>query len=112
MLFMGGVSDALGRKSVMVVSLLSSALLVLLSSQVHSWPLLLGLRMLLGLTLSGVPVVAMTYLAEEVHPESIGLGMGLYISGNAVGGIARQGCLDEKVVVHQALKAGSFRIPV
>lgn len=88
MLFMGGVSDALGRKSVMVVSLLSSALLVLLSSQVHSWPLLLGLRMLLGLTLSGVPVVAMTYLAEEVHPESIGLGMGLYISGNAVGGMS------------------------
>lgn len=87
MLFMGGVSDALGRKSVMVVSLLSSALLALVSAQVHSWPLFLALRMLLGFTLSGVPVVAMTYLAEEVHPESIGLGMGLYISGNAVGGM-------------------------
>jgi YNFM family putative membrane transporter len=88
MLFMGGVSDALGRKSVMVVSLLSSALLVLLSTRVHGWPSLLALRMLLGLTLSGVPVVAMTYLAEEMHHDSIGLGMGLYISGNAIGGMS------------------------
>lgn len=87
MLFMGGVSDAVGRKSVMVASLLSSALLVLASTQVHSWPALLALRVLLGLTLSGVPVVAMTYLAEEVHHDSIGLGMGLYISGNAIGGM-------------------------
>lgn len=87
MLVMGGVSDALGRKSVMVVSLLSSALLVLASTQVHSWHALLALRVLLGLTLSGVPAVAMTYLTEEVHADSIGLGMGLYISGNAIGGM-------------------------
>lgn len=88
MLFMGGVSDAWGRKSVMVVSLLASSLLVLASALVPDWYALLGLRMLLGLTLSGVPVVAMTYLGEEVHAESIGLGMGLYISGNAVGGMS------------------------
>jgi YNFM family putative membrane transporter len=87
MLVMGGVSDALGRKLVMVASLLSSALLVLASTQVHSWHALLALRVLLGLTLSGVPAVAMTYLVEEVHPDSIGLGMGLYISGNAIGGM-------------------------
>jgi YNFM family putative membrane transporter len=30
----------------------------------------------------------MTYLSEEVHPDSIGLGMGLYIGGNAAGGLA------------------------
>jgi YNFM family putative membrane transporter len=29
----------------------------------------------------------MTYLSEEVHPDSIGLGMGLYIGGNAAGGL-------------------------
>lgn len=88
MLFMGGVSDAVGRKSVMVASLALSSLLVLASTMVQQWPLLLALRMLLGFTLSGVPVVAMTYLAEEVHHDSIGLGMGLYISGNAIGGMS------------------------
>jgi YNFM family putative membrane transporter len=42
---------------------------------------------LLGLALGGLPSVGMTYLNEEMHPESIGLGMGLYIGGNAVGGL-------------------------
>lgn len=87
MLFAGGVSDAWGRKSVMTLSLLSSAVLVLLTAMVPDWHMLLILRALLGLTLSGLPAVAMTYLSEEMHPESIGLGMGLYISGNAIGGM-------------------------
>ncbi len=87
MLFAGAVSDALGRKSVMIVSLLLSAVLVLISARMPNWTALLVVRTLLGLTLSGLPAVAMTYLSEEMHPESIGLGMGLYISGSAVGGM-------------------------
>lgn len=88
MLFAGGVSDAWGRKPVMVASLLSSAVLVLLTALMPNWYALLVLRTLLGITLSGLPAVAMTYLSEEMHPESIGLGMGLYISGSAVGGMS------------------------
>jgi len=87
MLIAGAVSDAIGRKSVMVVSLLVSAVLVLVSAWMPSWTALLVVRTLLGITLSGLPAVAMTYLSEEMHPESIGLGMGLYISGSAVGGM-------------------------
>jgi YNFM family putative membrane transporter len=87
MLIAGAVSDAVGRKSVMVVSLLVSAVLVLISAWMPSWSALLVVRTLLGVTLSGLPAVAMTYLSEEMHPESIGLGMGLYISGSAVGGM-------------------------
>lgn len=87
MLFAGALSDAWGRKRVMVASLLSSAVLVLLSAVMPSWGALLVVRTLLGLTLSGLPAVAMTYLSEEMHVESIGLGMGLYISGSAVGGM-------------------------
>jgi YNFM family putative membrane transporter len=87
MLFAGALSDAWGRKSVMVVSLLSSAVLVLVTAVMPDWTALLVVRTLLGLTLSGLPAVAMTYLSEEMHVESIGLGMGLYISGSAVGGM-------------------------
>ncbi|SFL00326.1 MFS transporter, YNFM family, putative membrane transport protein [Rhodanobacter glycinis] len=87
MLFAGGLSDAWGRKSVMVASILSSAVLVLVTAAMPNWGSLLVVRTLLGLTLSGLPAVAMTYLSEEMHPESIGLGMGLYISGSAVGGM-------------------------
>jgi MFS transporter, YNFM family, putative membrane transport protein len=87
MVFAGVVSDACGRKSVMTASLISSALLVLLPTLTPGWASLLVLRTLLGLSLSGLPAVAMTWLSEEMHPDSIGLGMGLYISGNAIGGM-------------------------
>jgi YNFM family putative membrane transporter len=88
LLFAGALSDAWGRKSVMVASLLSSAVLVLVTALMPDWSALLLVRALLGLTLSGLPAVAMTYLSEEMHPDSIGLGMGLYIGGSAVGGMA------------------------
>lgn len=87
MLFAGAISDAWGRKPVMVGSLLTSALLVLASVLMPDWTSFLIVRALLGLSLSGLPAVAMTYLAEEMDIASIGLGMGLYISGNAIGGM-------------------------
>jgi YNFM family putative membrane transporter len=87
MLLAGPVSNSWGRKTVMTVSLLASALLVLLTAVAPTWQSFLMLRALLGLALGGLPSVGMTYLNEEMHPESIGLGMGLYIGGNAVGGL-------------------------
>ncbi|MBS0201149.1 MAG: MFS transporter [Proteobacteria bacterium] len=108
MLFAGGVSDALGRKSVMVASLLASALLVLFSAWAPGWHALLVSRTLLGLTLSGLPAVAMTYLGEEMDAESIGLGMGLYISGSAIGGMGGRlvaGVLADWVGWHAGIAA-------
>jgi YNFM family putative membrane transporter len=87
MLFAGPVSDAYGRKNVMTFSLLCSAVIALAASAAPNWHAFLLLRSLLGLTLSGLPSVGMTYLSEELHPDSIGLGMGLYIGGNAAGGL-------------------------
>lgn len=46
------------------------------------------MRALVGLALSGVAAVAMTYLSEEIHPHHLGLAMGLYIGGNAIGGMS------------------------
>jgi len=71
-----------------VFSLFLSVLLVLCTGFVPNWYGFLALRALLGLTLSGLPAVAMTYINEEMHAESVGLGMGLYISGSAVGGMS------------------------
>jgi YNFM family putative membrane transporter len=87
LLVAGPLSDAWGRKSLMSLSLYASALLVLLSSAAPNWPCLLAVRAVLGVCLCGVPAVAMAYLSEEIHPESLGLAMGLYISGSAVGGM-------------------------
>lgn len=88
LLFAGALSDIFGRRPVMLASTACSALLVLVSALMPDWTSFLAVRTLLGLTLSGLPAVAMTYLSEEVDTASIGLGMGLYISGNAIGGLS------------------------
>ena len=88
MLVAGILSDRIGRRPVMVASLLSSALLTLATAMVDDWNTLLVLRALLGVSLSGVPAVAMTWLVEEMDGRALGLAMGLYIGGNAVGGMS------------------------
>lgn len=88
LLITGPISDALGRKSVMVTALLAAALSSLACALAHNWHMLLILRALTGLSLSGLAAVGMTYLAEEIHPGHLGLSMGLYISGNAIGGMS------------------------
>jgi MFS transporter, YNFM family, putative membrane transport protein len=87
MLIAGVLADAWGRGTIMSVSLAASAGLELLSAIAPNWASLLVMRSLLGLTLAGVPAVAMAYLSEEMHPDSIGLAMGLYIGGSAIGGM-------------------------
>jgi YNFM family putative membrane transporter len=88
MLFAGTVSETLGRKQVMTAALFSSSLLTLLTSACHDFGVLLGLRLLQGVVLAGLPAVAMAYLSEEMEASALGAAMGLYISGNAVGGMA------------------------
>lgn len=105
LLITGPVSDRIGRKPVMVTALFSAALCTLASALMPNWPTILLTRALLGLSLSGVAAVAMTYLSEEIHPEHIGLAMGLYISGNAIGGMSGRlilGVLIDYVSWHTA----------
>ncbi len=88
MLVAGLISDRVGRRNVMITALLASTVLSAGSALVHDWNTLLLLRALLGIALSGVPAVAMTYLVEEMDSRALGLAMGLYIGGNAVGGMS------------------------
>ena len=88
MLVAGRVSDVSGRKPIMAISLFAVGLLTVACSFAPSWTTLLAIRGLTGVALAGVPAVAMAYLAEEVHPRDLGGAMGLYIAGNAYGGMA------------------------
>lgn len=88
MLLVSGVSESLGRKPVMTVSIFASAGLTLLMAAVPKWSELLALRALAGITLSGLPAVAMAYVGEEMEPRAIGLSMGLFIAGTGIGGMA------------------------
>lgn len=88
LLVTGPLSDAIGRKSVMVTALMLAAICTLLSATMTSWHGILLMRGLIGLSLSGVAAVGMTYLSEEIHPSVVAFSMGLYISGNSIGGMS------------------------
>ena len=88
LMFTGPLSDAIGRKSVMVVALLLAAICTLICALMTSWQGILLMRALIGLSLSGVAAVGMTYLSEEIHPSFVAFSMGLYISGNSIGGMS------------------------
>ncbi|MEO3470832.1 MFS transporter [Roseomonas sp. CAU 1739] len=100
------LSESFGRKPLMVGSVFASAGLTFVSALAPNWEVFLLLRTLQGLALAGLPAAAIAYLAEEVHPRSIGLATGLYISGNALGGMAGRvgaGVLTEFVSWHVAM---------
>ncbi|APO46182.1 hypothetical protein BS614_20575 [Paenibacillus xylanexedens] len=87
MLFIGSLSDSVGRRFIMTAALVISSVIALLSAFSPGYTELLLLRILQGVALAGLPAIAMTYLSEEIEPRSLGYAMGLYISGNSIGGM-------------------------
>jgi len=82
------VSEIVGRTTVMAVSLFTSAGLSTLIALSPNFTVLLVLRAAEGLALAGIQAVAMSYLAEELHRDSLGSAMGLYVAGTGLGGMA------------------------
>lgn len=88
MIIFGSLSEAVGRKQIMVTSMFAASLLCVLTPlSGESFTMLLILRTLQGVVLAGVPSIAMAYISEEIHPKSMPLAMGLYISGNSLGAV-------------------------
>ena len=87
LLVAGPVSEVVGRTRLIHLSLSSSAVVALLCAVAPGWTTLLVLRTLLGVTLAGLPAVAVAYLREEVHEDSSAKATGLYIGGTALGGM-------------------------
>lgn len=88
MLITSSLSEAWGRKIIMAPSLILSALIVIITAFSPTFSSLIGFRILQGIVLAGLPAIAMAYLSEEIDPKSLGVAMGLYISGNSIGGMA------------------------
>ena len=88
LLIAGPVSEVIGRTRLIHFSLAASAVVAVACALAPSWEALLGLRLLEGITLAGLPAVATAYLREELHPSTHARGAGLYIGGTAIGGMA------------------------
>ncbi|MEK4229943.1 MFS transporter [Solibacillus sp. FSL H8-0538] len=88
LILFGSLSEAWGRKRLMTASIFAASVLTIALAFSPTFEVLLLLRIVQGFVFAGVPAIAMAYLGEEMEPTSLGVAMGLYISGNSVGGLA------------------------
>lgn len=76
------------KKRMMSISVLLVSLLSIASVFVTNFYLFLVIRGLMGLALSGVPSIAMAYIADEIHKDRVRKVMGLYVAGTTFGGMS------------------------
>lgn len=88
LILFGSLSEVWGRKKLMTFSIFAATILTIVLAFSPSFEILLLLRIFQGFVFAGVPATAMAYLGEEVNPSSLGVAMGLYISGNSIGGLS------------------------
>ncbi|TDO99592.1 MFS transporter [Marinomonas balearica] len=87
LLIYGPISDALGRRGIMLLTLIGTTLTTWCLSLVTQYEMLLVLRGIQGFFLAGLPAIAVAYLGDEYSPDALLIAVGLYISGNTLGGI-------------------------
>ncbi|WP_096550942.1 MFS transporter [Ureibacillus thermosphaericus] len=88
LILFGSLSEAWGRKRLMTFSIFVASFITIVLAFSPSFEILLLLRVIQGIVFAGIPAIAMAYLGEEMDPSSLGIAMGLYISGNTVGGLS------------------------
>lgn len=84
--FIGLLSDALGRKSVLCASIFFLTLPTALIPLAGSFGTLIGLRFLQGLAIPGIVVVFIAYIAEEFHSGGVARITGTFVGGTVMGG--------------------------
>ncbi|MCB5281302.1 Inner membrane transport protein YnfM [Arthrobacter sp. ES1] len=82
------LADRIGRVRVMMWGISAATVLGLMVPLAASLPILLGLRMLEGMALGGIPAIAIAYLHEEVNKAHAALAAGTYVAGTTLGGLA------------------------
>ncbi|MBK1788902.1 MFS transporter [Prauserella cavernicola] len=82
------LSELVGRRPIIVASVLSSAVLGLVLPFVSSFELLLALRVLQGIAIAGFPAVAAAYLMEQLGKKGVAAAVGMMIAGNTIGGMS------------------------
>jgi MFS transporter, YNFM family, putative membrane transport protein len=88
LLVAGPASEVLGRTGLIRFSVIASGVVALACAVAPTWSWLLILRLVQGIVLAGLPAAATAYLREDLHPDAYARAAGLYIGGNALGGMA------------------------
>lgn len=82
------LSERYGRGRVLIISALAATAVGLLLPLAPDAGTLIVMRAVQGALIAGTPAVAMTWLSEEMDQRDLGRAMGLYISGNTLGGLS------------------------
>ncbi len=82
------LSDRIGRVRAMRWAVLFGVGAGLLLPLAPDFGVMIGIRLVEGLALAGIPAVGLTALAEMVSPRALGIAVGTYISGNTIGGLS------------------------
>ncbi|WP_172331505.1 MFS transporter [Mangrovicoccus sp. HB161399] len=102
----GPVSDAVGRKPVILFSTLMTAVLLLAMAAATDWTMFLVFRTALGLILGGITAINLAWLAEEMDRESLGRAVGYVLAGNSIGGMLA------RLLVGTMVETTGWRLPV
>jgi YNFM family putative membrane transporter len=81
------LSEVIGRRPVILASVIASVLLGFLLPFAPSYPVLLVLRAVQGVAIAGFPGVAAAYLVEQLGRKGVAAAVGAMIAGNTVGGM-------------------------
>ncbi len=81
------VSDKIGRRPVILFSLVAMSLVNIATLFVDSFVAMVILRSLMGIALGAFAAVAGAYMADELSPTALAVAIGTYISANSLGGI-------------------------
>jgi MFS family permease len=84
--FLGLLADSVGRKRVIVASMIGMAIPTVLAATAANLPQLIAWRFLQGVFTPGIISVAMAYISEETPRELAGSTMSIYVTGGVVGG--------------------------
>ncbi|MGK3205505.1 MFS transporter [Amycolatopsis sp. MEPSY49] len=81
------LSEVVGRRPVILTSVIASVVFGLLLPLMPTYPALLVLRALQGIAIAGFPGVAAAYLAERLGRAGVAAAVGAMIAGNTIGGM-------------------------
>lgn len=84
--FMGMLSDAIGRKNIIVASIAFMAIPTLMLGMSESLNSMIVWRFMQGLAVPGITVVTIAYVGEEYAGKEMARLMSYYVSGTVLGG--------------------------
>ncbi|XAS66337.1 MFS transporter [Micrococcaceae bacterium Sec5.7] len=82
------LADRIGRVRAMTLGISAATALSLMVPLTSTFGMLLGLRLLEGMALGGIPAIAIAYLNEEVSKAHTAVAAGSYVAGTTLGGLA------------------------